>query len=121
MVLLPVSINKIPSIYEMIGNDNLREFVKSILKDNLNVITDENNRLIELLRKKDYSIFDQNFNIDEFLERVDNLKETLKILLDNFKSDKDLYFIVDELYTQILKLDYNINTLYSLRELENED
>jgi len=95
MVLLPASINKIPSIYEMIGNDNLREFIKCMLKDNLNVITDENNRLIELLRKKDYSILDKNFDMDEFLDKVDNLKETLKDILKNFKNDKELYCIVD--------------------------
>ena len=128
MLLVPNVIFEIPNIFDILNsikdsaNQKIKSFILSVLKDTLNQLIEDNDKLIIYINNKDYSIFNNNFDIDKFLDSIDKNKELLKKVIknENLKKYKDIYNLIDEIYTQLLKLDFNVNRLYTYYELSNK-
>ena len=129
MFLVPNVVFEIPNIFDILNsikdsaNQKIKNFIISVLKDTLNQLIEENNKLIIYIENKDYSIFvKSNFDIDKFLDSIDKNKELLKKVIKNasLKKYKDIYNLIDEIYTQLLKLDFHVNRLYTYYELSQK-
>jgi len=129
MFLVPNVVFEIPNIFDILNsikdsaNQKIKNFIISVLKDTLNQLIEENNKLIIYIENKDYSIFvNSDFDIDKFLDSIDKNKELLKKVIKNesLKKYKDIYNLIDEIYTQLLKLDFNVNRLYTYYELSQK-
>ena len=128
MLLVPNVIFEIPNIFDILNsikdsaNQKIKNFILSVLKDTLNQLIEDNEKLIIYIDNKDYSVFNNNFDIDKFLDSIDKNKELLKKVIknENLKKYKDIYNLIDEIYTQLLKLDFNVNRLYTYYELSNK-
>jgi len=121
IMVMPVNFFNFVDIIKLLENNNILieqiikqfEFLKIELKKNLSELDKE----IENYNYK----FIENSDTEHLYELFDLQKENLKKLLNYLKvnsNNKELYRLVDDIYTLTLQLEDRISTLESYNDIE---
>jgi hypothetical protein len=122
-MIMPINLfNFIDFIKLLDGNSIFIEKIISQLKFLIKELKFTLNELNKQIEKYNYKYIDDT-DLDHLYELFDLQKEQLKNILEYLKSNnnlpnKQLYLLIDEIYTLLLQLEDRISVLESYRDIE---
>ena len=91
-----------------------KEKEKIAIKEYLDYLKSQVNLLQTLVKEKKCDII-ENIDIEETLNKIDNTKTEIKKQLKKEK-DKEVSYLLDEIYTYLLKYEFSLSQLWACYE-----